>query len=202
MAYRLIMDTLSPEAWSPRVDRIYQRSPGLRVRDGRPERLAEEVAIIRHIYNSAWQEHWAFTPIDEAEAGLMVRQLKPILVPQLAKITELDGRPVGVALTLPDYNQVLIRIKGRLTPLAILKVLRHRRRITRARVVLDGALPEHRAQGVMAVQLMETGLALKRLCYRELEMGWIVKENMLARRPIERIGAKVCKRYNVYRLEW
>ena len=60
------------------------------------------------IYNAAWEKNWGFVPLTDAELGTYAKELKPILDENWAMVAETkDGETVGVALTLPDYNQVL-----------------------------------------------------------------------------------------------
>lgn len=201
LAYRLNLETLDMDYWQRRLRRIQDRIEGFRIRPIDPTNLTSEMAIIRYIYNEAWRDHWGFVPLSEAEGDHLVKSLKSIMIPELVGFSELINQPVGVVLSLPDYNQILIRLSGRLTPLALIKFLFYRNKITRARVLMNGVISEFRPLGVMPIQLFHHGLALKKAGFKEVELGWIVETNMLARRIIERLGAEIYKRYNVYHLQ-
>ena len=75
-----------------------------------------EIARFMEVYNSAWERNWGFVPLTEKEVRHYATQLKPFLDENWAYVAEKDGETVGAALTLPDYNQVLLHMNGRLLP--------------------------------------------------------------------------------------
>ena len=88
----------------------------------------------------------------DAEIDHMAAELKPIIDPNLVLFAETPkGEAIGLAAAFPDFNQVLHKLNGRLTPLAIIKLLIHRRRITRLRVLILGLLEEWRGKGIDAL---------------------------------------------------
>ena len=89
---------------------------GVVVRHMRKRDLEAEVTRFMEVYNEAWDRNWGFVPITEEEVRFQVKNLKPILDPNWAMIAERDGEVVGAALTLPDINQVLRKMNGRLLP--------------------------------------------------------------------------------------
>ena len=78
--------------------------------------LEAEVTRFMEVYNEAWGHNWGFVPITEEEVRFQAKNLKPILDENWAMIAERDGEVVGAALTLPDINQVLAKMNGRLLP--------------------------------------------------------------------------------------
>ncbi|MGD8541671.1 MAG: hypothetical protein PVI39_05220 [Desulfobacteraceae bacterium] len=157
-----------------------------------------EVAIIKEIYNAAWELNWGFVPMTDREMNLMAKALKPIAEPELVLIAEVGGQPVGVSITLPDYNQVLKRLNGRLGPINLLKFLYHRRKITGLRGVLFGLKKEYRRTGINVVMYYETEMRGARLGYRWCEMSWNLEDNHLINRFDEAIGGKLYKKYRIY----
>ncbi len=154
--------------------------------------------MLVQLYNKAWAQNWGFVPMTEAEAHHLVDVLKFIFEYDLIQIAELEGRMVGFMLTLPDYNQVLAKLKGHAGPISILKFLYHRRRITRARVCFGGVDPEFRKLGLNYLLIHRTGLALLKRGITNLEMGWFLEENALSMMPGQRLGAQIYKRYLIY----
>src|SRR5581483_305350 len=90
---------------------------GVTVRQMRKSDLEAEVGRFMEVYNEAWGPNWGFVPITEEEVAFQAKNLKPILDENWAMIAEREGEVVGAALTLPDINQVLRRMNGRLFPL-------------------------------------------------------------------------------------
>ena len=196
LSYELDVPPALPEA----VSRVASAASGsgVRVRSLDPSRLSAEAEAFRSIYNAAWSENWGFVPMSESEAAWMASHLRPVLVPELVLFAEWDGRPVGLFLCLPDLNPALRLLRGRVTPLGLLRFLLRRRRADELRVILLGVLPQFRRRGIEALLLQEAFGAMRRLGYRRAELGWIDEENAVTRRAAERWGARVVKRYRIY----
>ena len=124
--------------------------------------LEAEIARFMDVYNEAWGTNWGFVPITEEEVRFQAKNLKPILDPNWAMIAERDGEVVGAALTLPDINQVLAKMNGRLLPLGWWRFLTGRGKIDRVRVLALGVKPRYQHLGVAAalyVRHIEVGAA-------------------------------------------
>jgi GNAT superfamily N-acetyltransferase len=167
----------------------------------RPLNLNElhgEVRRIKEIYHSAWERNWGFVPMTDAELDHMAASLKPVLIPRFCTIAEIEGEPVAFALQLPDLNQAVKGMNGRLLPIGWLRFLWARRRINAVRVLTLGVKPGHRHRGLdsmLIVHLFTEGLRVG--CGRG-ECGWVLEDNMPMRRGLERIGGRVYKVYRVY----
>jgi len=179
------------------VEHLEQRS-AIRIR---PFNLADfdaEVGRLKKAYNSAWEANWGFVPMTDEEFDHLAKQLRKVADPNLLLIAEDGDKPVGFALALPDFNQVLARLNGRLLPLGIFKLLWHQRRISRARVILLGVVKEYRRLGVdirFCHRLRENAL---RRGITKAEMSWVLEDNTVMIRVIEAIGGKRYKTYRVY----
>ena len=96
------------------------------------------------VYNAAWERNWGFVPLTEDEVRYYAADLKPILDERWAMIAERDGEVLGAALSLPDVNQCLVHMKGRVLPLGWAKFLYYKRKIDRIRVFALGVKPSTR----------------------------------------------------------
>ncbi len=173
---------------------------GVVVRHMRKRDLESEVKRFMEVYNAAWDRNWGFVPITEDEVSFQVKNLKPILDPNWAMIAERDGEVVGAALTLPDINQVLSRMNGRLLPIGWLRFLAGRRRVDRVRVLALGVKPECQHMGVAAALYVEHIEVAARVRQKWGEMGWILETNEPMNRAMEGMGGRVVKRYRLYEL--
>jgi hypothetical protein len=115
--------TLSLEKLEPQRD-VLIRSVEMR-------RLDEELALIHDIYNEAWSGNWGFIPMTADEVRHLSRQLKPVVDPRLCVIAEVDRAPVGFGLAIPNFNQALKHINGRLFPFGLLRLIWYQRMLTR-----------------------------------------------------------------------
>ncbi len=123
---------------------------GITVRSMRKKDMEAEIGRFLEVYNAAWERNWGFVPLTEAEVRHYAKDLKPILDENWAFVAEKDGETVGAALTLPDYNQVLIHLNGRLLPFGWAKALWYRRKINRVRVFALGVKREWQHTGIAA----------------------------------------------------
>lgn len=188
-----------PPEYLVRVAAIVERRTGVKVRQLRMRDFDAELEIVRDIYNAAWRRNWGFVPMTEEEIRHMARELKPVVDPRLTLIGEdPDGRPVGFVLALPDFNQVLRRLNGRLFPFGLLKALWLRRRIDSLRVLTLGVLEEYRGKGLDALFYLGIFRGGNSQGINQGEFSWVLEDNVMMRRPLERMGARVHKRYRIY----
>ena len=113
--------------------------------------FAQEVKAFMEVYNLAWSRNWGFVPLTDPELDSMAKELKPVLDEDFACVAKTaDGEIAGVSLSLPDYNQVLAKLNGRLLPLGWIKALRGRSKIDEVRVFALGVKPQFQHTGVAA----------------------------------------------------
>jgi GNAT superfamily N-acetyltransferase len=172
---------------------------GIAIRNMDKGDMAGEVRRFMDVYNEAWGDNWGFVPITDAEVEFQAKNLKQVLDEDWAYIAEKDGEAVGAALTLPDINQVMAKLNGRLLPFGWARFLLGKRKIDQLRVFALGVKHAYRHTGVAA------GLYLKHLETAARpgtigggEMGWILETNGPMNRAMEGMGGKVVKRYRVY----
>ena len=188
--------------WPPhlfRAEKVVTRRYGIRIRTLEMSRFDEELGRIQRLYNAAWEKNWGFVPMTEAEMDHMAAELKPILDPELALFAETpEGETAGFALALPDFNQVLRRMNGRLFPFGILKALIYRRKITCMRVIILGLAEEWRGKAVdvlLYLWLFRKGIAAG---MTSAEQSWILEDNRKMNQAIERLGGRIYRTYRLY----
>jgi hypothetical protein len=196
VAFHLKTQTI-PERLIRFGDEIARRE-GVTVRSMNMKHFNEDVDKVRLVYNKAWERNWGFVPMTDDEITHMAKSLKPVVDPDLILFMEKDGEPIGFTMALPDLNQAVRHANGRLFPFGLLKILYHARRIRKLRVLTLGILKEYRGKGLdilLYLQLFRNGF---RKNYHEGEFSWILEDNTVMRRPMERIGATVYKTYRFY----
>jgi GNAT superfamily N-acetyltransferase len=173
---------------------------GIVCRQFRKKDLEAEVGRFLEVYNAAWERNWGFVPLTEKEVRNYAKDLKPVLDENWAFVAERKdtGEVVGAALTLPDYNQVLHGLGGRLLPFGWLKLLRGRDTIDRVRVFALGVKPEYQHTGVAARFYEMHFDAAERTPQSGGEMGWILETNKAMNRAMEGMGGTVSRRYRFY----
>ena len=190
-----------PERFVRVADKI-RNHQGISIRAIDLRRFEEEVGRIKAVYNSAWEKNWGFVPMSDAEFDKLARDLKPLVRPELCLIAEDQGEPVAFSLTVPDVNQALKRVGGRLTtwgiPVGLAKLLYWQRRIDEVRLIALGVKEGHRRRGLDAVLILDTVRRTRDLGYKGGEVSWTLEDNDLMNRAIEAVGCRPTKRYRVY----
>jgi len=184
-----------------RIEKLVERvrsKENVVVRHVDMRRFDEEVSILKEIYNAAWELNWGFVPMTSNEFDLMARDLKPIAEPELVLFAEVNGLPVGVSITVPDFNLVLKKLGGKLGPVGLLKFFYYKRKITGLRSIVFGLKKEYRRTGINTVLYYETEKAGARLGYTWCEMSWNLEDNDLINRFDEAVGGKLYKKYRIY----
>jgi GNAT superfamily N-acetyltransferase len=161
--------------------------------------LNADVDRFLDIYNESWEKNWGFVPLTEEEVRHYAKTLLPVLDKNWAFVViGSDGDNAGAALTLPDYNQVLKHLNGRLLPFGWAKFLWYRRKIDRVRVFALGVKPRYRTTGLAAKLYIEHLDAAERTGVVGGTMGWILEDNRPMNKSIVALGGTVIKRFRLY----
>jgi GNAT superfamily N-acetyltransferase len=188
--------------WGHRVDRIVKRT-GITIRHFDDNDFDAEVARCREVYNSAMHDLWGFVKLTDAEFRHLARQLRKIAQEEQILLAELDGKPVGFSVTLPDINEAIRPLNGRLTtwgmPLGLLRLLRRMKKISTARVVILNVLEGYRRRGVAEALILRTlDYGNNVLHYSGAELSWTHEDNPLINHTIESVGGQRYKTYRIF----
>ena len=170
---------------------------GITVRNMRKDDLEAEVGRFLEVYHSAWQDNWGFVPLTPNEVRHYVDEIRPVLSEDWAWLAEKDGEVVGAAVTLPDYNQVLKHLNGRLLPFNWIRALYWRRRISRVRQFALGVKPEFQKSGVAAKLYTVHFEAAEKSGIHLAELGWILEDNPI-NRALEGLNGRIVRRFRIY----
>lgn len=199
LAYEILSANPPPERFVRICDRALERG-GFVLRDLDMKRKAEEFRTVKRIYNGAWEKNWGFVPLTDAEFEHAAKDLAMLVDPRVFIMVERHGVPVGFAGLIPDVNEALVGLDGRLFPFGLFRLLARKKRIRNVRVMLLGLLPEARGKGVDAAIFVRSILRARECGYRSGEAGWILEDNHRMRADIEACGGQVVKRYRLYEM--
>lgn len=199
LAYWLTDANGLPERIARIADRVMKRE-GFALRRIDVRSYAEEVEVLLDIYNRSWSRNWGFVPMTPEEFRYMAAEMRPILDPDLLLVAEVNGRPVGFVLELPDFNEALIAARGSLFPFGLLKLLWRSRSIRYVRVITLGVVPEYRSRGLDAVLYTEIWRRGTAKGYHEGELSWILEDNVMMNRGAVELGGRVYRKYRVYEM--
>jgi GNAT superfamily N-acetyltransferase/catechol 2,3-dioxygenase-like lactoylglutathione lyase family enzyme len=173
---------------------------GIRLRKMSRRRLRGELDLFGETYNEAWKDNWGFVPYTKETLDYYAQELQLVFDRDWFMVAEkIDtGESVGIAITVPDINQVLKKMNGRLLPSGWWHFLRRAKIMDRVRVGFLGVKPEYQHTGVAAAFYVEHFDLAATTQYKWGEMGWILETNDAMNRGMEGMGGRVVKRYRVY----
>jgi hypothetical protein len=197
-AYLMEESSFSQDRLNRFALKLGRKEPQLRVRPVSLRNLDRDLKIIKDIYNHAWSANWGFVPMTEEEIEFFAKNMKPLVVPDLVLFAYWGDEPVAFSVSLPDYNEVLKRLNGRLGVLGILKFLYFSRKIKAIRVMLLGVKGTFQKKGAEALLYVETFRRGTHKGYHRAECSWVLEDNVLMQRGLEAIGGKCYKTYRIY----
>jgi hypothetical protein len=166
--------------------------------------LPAEFALIRDLLNDAWADNWGFVPMTEAEVEDIALLLKLVLRPEAITIAEYDGEAVGFGMVLPNVNEMIRDLHGRLFPLGIVKLLWRLKfaRSRSGRVALMGVRRKWQDSAIGAMAALQIIEETRKGGYGRhflnVELSWILDTNERIKHVMNTLGAKVVKRYRIY----
>lgn len=197
-------------AWLPTcrhdraVERLLERFRFRAERDGVSIRYADarhwprENRLLFHLYNHCFEDVWGFSPLSWEEHQQRADAFKSFYEPGGVIFAEVAGRPVGFGLAVPDINEALFRLNGKLWPFGWIRLAKGIRRIRSARFLLLGVCPEHRGRGIAPLIVCETIATAKHLGINHVELSLIQDTNHKVLHVVKAFGGQRLKTYRLY----
>jgi len=167
-------------------------------------RITEEIELVMDIFNDAWSENWGYVPMTRPELRKLADEFKLILVPELTYIVSIDGEPAAFAIAIPNLNEHLRGLQGKLLPTGAIKLLwgLKVKGSTQARLALLGVRKKYRGvkkygalSTFMYAELAKSG---QRLGINWGELSWTLEDNAPVNLAIKFMGGKIYKTYRIY----
>lgn len=180
------------------ADVMRRRHPELKVRPLDMKRFEPEVRSLVDLFEAARDSNWGHVPLTAEEAVEMARDLKQVIDPELVLVCEVEGKPVGVSMALPNINRALAACGGRLFPFGFLRFLRAMKRIHEIRILGIAALEQYRHLGVTGLLFLETILRGRAKGIDIGEASWVLEDNTMSNRTIQNVLEP--EHYKTYRI--
>jgi GNAT superfamily N-acetyltransferase len=171
---------------------------GITIRKMSRRRLRRDMDEFARVYNAAWSQNWGFVPYSKEDLDELARTYQLVYSRDWFMVAEIEGETVAMAISVPDINQVLRKMKGRLLPLGWWHYLRRRGNMNGVRVGFLGVMPEHQHTGAAALLYMEHYDMAETTPQKWGEASWILENNTSMNRGLEAMGGKIIKRHRVY----
>ena len=175
------------------------RKHRLTVRSADPKHRAAEFVILRDLYNASFHNHWGFSPLDQESFDHLANDLLQVADPDLILIAEKDTIPVGFVIGVPNFNEILIKIRnGRLLPLGLIRILLQRKKIRTVRVMTLGVLPDYRKYGVAPLLMRKITEKIIEKGYIGGEISWVAEDNFAMNKLADDIDGHPWKKTRIY----
>lgn len=201
LAYIIDADFEVPRAMQALIDKS---SDQIRLRPLRRKQQADDFRIIGELFNDAWSENWEYVPFSEAEILDIGGTLVHLIEDDYLQIAEIDGTPVGMIVMLPNLNELIADLNGKLLPLGWIKLLWRLKRhgAGSARIPLMGISKQWQSSLLGTAMVYQMIAALREPARRDgikqVELSWILESNQPMRNVIESLGGDAYKRYRIY----
>ena len=197
LSFDLPVKDFAAERISRVVDMVKRREK-VTVRNFNMKEFPAELERLKAVYNDAWVANWGFVPLTDAELEHMAGDLKPIIRPELAAFVECNGRPVGFSLVLPNLNDIIKTLNGRLFPFGFLKILFGVKKIRGVRLVAMGVHRDWQHRGLDAALYLDNFQACRRLGIDWSDVGWVLETNTVMINTIKKIGGVHYKTHRIF----
>ena len=178
--------------------------PEVQTRQCDPKKLTDELRVIMDIFNDAWSDNWGYVPITENELVKMGKDMSLIIMPELTRMTTINGEPAAVSIGIPNVNELIRDIGGQLFPFGIFKML-WRLKVSgpkTGRLLILGIRKKwrhvRRYGGLSAYLYVEMNRAAHLLGMKSGELGWTLEDNAAINAGIRLMGGRIEKRYRIY----
>lgn len=197
----LIPKTPTPERLQRVVDKLQKRGRFI-VRPLRTKRneLRQDLETVFTIYTNAWEKNWGFVPMTKREFFHLIDSMIDLVLPEFFYLAFVNDEPAGFYAALPDYNQILRKMKGRMFPFGFLHFLFGRNKIDAMRVITMGVLKKYQGRGIDTVfytKNFQVANEHKKLKIKHAEMSWILETNEMMNRIATNLGGYVHKTYRI-----
>ncbi len=201
LAYELdLMDGYQlPERFLKLTDRIAERNR-ITIRSINMRQLQKDVGILLNVANVSTYQNWGYVEVADAEAKGIAQSMKSIVDPDIVMIAEVNDKPIGYLIALPDINTLIKQMNGRLWPFGFIQLLIGIKKIRQYRVWALGIIPGYQRRGIDTLfyrRLHEIIIPKKP---QRLEANYVLEDNLAMSNPIQKLGFKESKRYRVYEM--
>ncbi len=201
LAYWIKLDFEAPRVMQLLVEKFSNR---IHLRPLRRNNFKEEIEMLRDIFNDAWSENWGFVPFTEAEFSDLGATFRLLLRDEYIQIAEVDGVPAAFIVGLPNLNEIFAKLDGSLFPFGWIHMIKQLKygEITTGRVPLMGVRKQFQ-NTPLGITLAFMVIDAPRKFgfsrgFREMELSWVLEDNKTILGMLDRVGARMYKRYRLY----
>ncbi|MGB0429484.1 MAG: GNAT family N-acetyltransferase [Bacteroidia bacterium] len=199
--YRINRESFDAKRFT-KVAKWISRKPGFRFEHFKMAEVDRYANDFATVYNSAWQNFENFKPISKGQILSTLKAMRNILIEDFIWFGYVNNQPAGIMVMIPDINQLLTSIDGKLTLTNKLKLayLKRFKKMTKAKGLVFGVVPKYQKYGVETVMIYKFYKAVSKTWqYNTVELSWVGSFNKRMAALMQNINAKVAKKHSTYR---
>jgi len=200
-AWKLVNEKLMESEKLKRGQELVRKRYNLKISQLDMKNFQRDLEKFKFVYNKAWAPNWGFVPMTEEQIDAMAKDMKPLAEPSLVLFGEIDGKLIGAALVMLDYNFIFKQMNGRLLPFNFLKLFTQKKKIKWARILTLGIIPEHQKKGLDTIFYWEIVNRAADIGIRLGEASWVLEDNDMMNRGLELMNAERYKKYRIWEVE-
>ncbi len=162
------------------------------------KKFKDELKVLFFIYNKAWEKNWGFVPMNEEEFYHSSSLLKYVADRDLILIAEVNGEPVGFIVALPDINEILKKMNGKLLPFGIFKFFKEKKSVKTLRIITLGIVNEYRNKGLDYILITDVVEKAFKKGIRFGECSWILEDNKKMNNALLKLNGELYKIYRIF----
>lgn len=174
---------------------------GVSVRTWDFDRLEDETEIFDALCNETFSAHFGFMPLPIAVMRGFTAGLKEFLVADIMSFAEVDGKAVGFVYSVPDLNQALHPMKGKVLEENFDELQKRLEAIDHGVLLIIGVKRDYRGRGINLALAAKSYLGMIDRGYKTGSYTVVIDTNWPSRRTAEKLGGRVTRNFNVYRKE-
>ena len=200
-AWKLVNEKLMASEKLKRGQELVRKRYNLQISQLDMKHFQRDLEKFKFVYNKAWAPNWGFVPMTEEQIDAMAKDMKPIAEPSLVLFGEIDGKLIGAALVMLDYNIIFKTMNGRLFPFNFIKLFTQKKKINWARILTLGIIPEHQKKGLDTIFYWEIVNRAANIGIRLGEASWVLEDNDMMNRGLELMNAERYKKYRIWEVQ-
>lgn len=200
-AWKIVNEKIMASEKLKRGQEIVRKRYDVKISQLDMKNFQRDLEKFKYVYNKAWAPNWGFVPMTEEQIDAMAKDMKPIAEPSLVIFSEINGNLVGAALVMLDYNQIFKTMNGRLFPFNFIKLFTQKKKITWARILTLGIIPEYQKKGLDTIFYWEIVNRAHKVGIYLGEASWVLEDNEMMNRGLELMNAERYKRYRIWEVE-
>lgn len=194
-AYEITASTPTPKEAYKVAARLKKRR-GIHIRRITKKSLHSDIHVIKNLFNKCWEKNWGFTPITQNEAEDIAAAVKLFGSEETSLLAFYKDKPVGIYIAMPDINQIVKKMNGKLNVFSVLLFLFRKFFINRSRTFLIGIDEKFRNTGLVSLLYCEADKYLRKR-YKNFELGWVLDDNTPAIKMMNFLNGKICAEYHI-----